>query len=82
MLAGGLLDRIRGLLKSEYQNASDFKDRTVYFRHESEGRLQCEVHVYFPPAMVHIAKLFDAIPCGKPAQNSLGVLMGPADLQR
>jgi len=46
-------------------------------RHESEGRLHCEVRVYFSPAAADVAKAVGAIACKKPASNGLSLLAGP-----
>jgi hypothetical protein len=48
----------------------------VFTRLESEGRLHCEVIAYFSPAAQDVAKVFDAIPCEKPAREGLGLLAG------
>jgi len=51
-------------------------DMAVFTRHESEGRLHCEVVAYFSPAAVEVAKLAGAEPCEKPARQELGLLAG------
>ena len=55
------------------------KDMAVFIRHESEGRLHCEIMVYFSPASVAIAKGFDADPCEKPSPAGLSLLLGAED---
>jgi len=50
----------------------------LFFRHVSEGRLHCEVLVYFTPAASAIAREFDAVPCARPASAGLGLLAGNA----
>ena len=76
MLAGESLDRIRALFFSEHAKANNSKEMAVFVRHESEGRLHCEVKVYFSPATVVVAEAFDAIPCKKPSSDGLGLLGG------
>ncbi|HXQ35121.1 MAG TPA: hypothetical protein VN843_13990 [Anaerolineales bacterium] len=51
-------------------------DMAVFTRPESEGRLHCEVIVYFSPAAQDVAKAFEAQPCAKPARTGLGLLAG------
>ena len=51
-------------------------DMAVFTRYESEGRLQCEVTAFFSPAAAHLAAMFDAQPCMKPAREALDLLAG------
>jgi hypothetical protein len=79
MLAGGSLDHIKSLFLSEHEKASRPTDMAVFFRHESEGRLHCEVKVYFSPASAAVAEMVDALPCRKPASYGLGLLAGSTE---
>jgi len=76
MLAGEILEQIRTLFLSSYAGPDAAKDMAVFVRHESEGRLHCEVHVYFPPAAIEVAEAFGATPCTKPSPADLGLLAG------
>jgi len=76
MLAEESLDRIRTLFVSEYEKADRSEDMAVFFRHESVGRLHCEVKVYFSPAVWTVAKAVGASPCNKPSSEGLGLLVG------
>ncbi len=76
MLAGESLDHIKALFLSEYEKTNHSKEMAVFVRHESEGRLHCEVKVYFSPGSVIVAKAVDAIPCKQPSSDSLGLLVG------
>jgi len=76
MLAGADLDDIKALFLSEYEKADRAKEMAVFVRHESEGRLHCEVKVYFSPASVIVAKAVGATPCKKPSSEGLGLLAG------
>jgi hypothetical protein len=51
-------------------------DMAVFTRHESEGRLHCEVIAYFSPTAAEVAKAVGAQPCPKPARSGLGLLAG------
>jgi hypothetical protein len=57
-------------------------DMAVFTRHESEGRLHCEVMAYFSPAAHEVAKALDARPCLQPARSELGLLAGSPDAWR
>lgn len=41
-------------------------DTTLHIRHVSDGRLHCEVRIYFPPAAAALAEEFGAEPCEPP----------------
>lgn len=79
MLAGGHLDHIQALYESVYGKIRRYSNVAVFYRHESDGRLHCEVWVYFSPAAVELAKAVAAEPCQKPSIDSLGLLVGPED---
>ena len=51
-------------------------DAAVFFRHESEGRLHCEVQVYFSPTAADVAAAVCARPCSKPSSDGLDLLIG------
>ena len=48
------------------------------FTRRDEGRLHCEVIVFFSPVAREIAKAFDAEPCRKPSREGLELLVGDA----
>lgn len=76
MLAEESLGHIKALFTEAYEKTNNPKDMAVFIRHDSEGRLHCEVNVYFTPATVSVAKAVDAIPCQIPSSESLGLLVG------
>lgn len=76
MLAGDALSRVEALFLAEYGQASP-PDAAVFIRHESEGRLHCEVQAYFSPAASAVAKALDADPCARPSPGDLTLLAGP-----
>jgi hypothetical protein len=76
MLAGDSLEQVKTLFLSRCTAPDQATDMAVFVRHESEGRLHCEVHVYFSPAAVAVAKAFGAVPCTKPSAADLGLLAG------
>ncbi len=51
----------------------------MFVRHVSEGRLHCQVLVYFTPAASAIAREFDAVACARPASAGLDLLAGHAE---
>ena len=79
MLAEEPLSRIKELFLAEYVQSNSPKEMAVFIRHESEGRLHCEVKVYFSPASALVAKAVDAVACNKPSPADLGLLAGSED---
>ena len=71
--------QIEGLLRSAYAKAGNPKDFAAFIRHESEGRLHCEVKIYFSPATAVVAGEVGAEPCAKPSQDGLSLLVGGED---
>jgi hypothetical protein len=82
MLAWESLDQIEGLFLLAYGKANSPKEVAVFIRHESEGRLHCEVKAYFSPDSVIVAREVDADPCGRPSRVGLSLLVGSADSWR
>jgi hypothetical protein len=79
MLAGESLERIKAFFLSACERPDDSREMAVFVRHESEGRLHCDVHVYFSPAAFAVANAVDATPCVKPSPDELGLLAGPEE---
>lgn len=76
MTADELSEEIREAFQAVYRSAGEPLDMAVFTRHESEGRLHCEVIAYFSPSASAVAKLFDADPCQGPARGGLCLLAG------
>lgn len=76
MLAYVDLEHVETVCQSAYTKANCPNEMAVFLRHESEGRLHCEVVVYFSPAMAHIAGEMGAIPCEQPTKHGLSLLVG------
>jgi len=79
MLASEPLRQLEALLLAWYANAGNPKDMAAFIRHESDGRLHCDVKVYFSPASIVVAREVDAKPCGRPVPNDLSLLAGSED---
>jgi hypothetical protein len=79
MLAWEHLDHIEDLYRSIYAKVNRGRKVAVFYRHESEGRLHCEVFAYFSPAAVELARAVAARPCEQPSQDSLSLLVGSED---
>jgi len=79
MLAGAALDRIKAQFLSAVQETGKSGQMAVFIRHQSEGRLHCEVSVYFTPATAVLAKAVGATPCDPPSPDDLGLLAGAED---
>ncbi len=79
MLAFAPLARLTDIVVSTYEGASSSDDMAAFIRHESEGRLHCEVMIYLPPSLAAVAKQVGATPCEKPSADGLGLLAGSAN---
>jgi hypothetical protein len=76
LLAGEPLGQIEALFRSECARAGWPRNMAVFVRHESEGRLHCEVRAYFSPASAVVARAVDADPCDRPSPEGLSLLAG------
>ena len=76
MLAGEALAHIETLFEAAYAKARKPKDMALYIRHESEGRLHCEVIIYLSLPSADVAKEIDAESCETPSSHGLGLLLG------
>jgi hypothetical protein len=79
MLAGDQQDRIKQLFLSANSDANSPKEMAAFIRHESEGRLHCEVKIYFSPMSIAVAREVNAEPCEKPSPDGLSLLAGAPD---
>jgi hypothetical protein len=75
-LAGPALDRLVARLQTALDEAGPDTEIAAFSRHESEGRLHCELVVYLSPAAQGIAHAMGAMPCACPAPGDLGLLVG------
>lgn len=69
-------DEIRAIFLPLFEAAGKPGDMAVFKRHESHGRLHCEVIAYFSPSAAAVAKAMDAEPCERPERGGLGLLVG------
>ena len=76
LLAQPALAQVTHRFNTAFEQAERPRDMAVFIRHESEGRLQCELMLYFTPAAADIAQELDAIRCRKPAPGDMGLLAG------
>lgn len=77
MLAYAELKQIEQLFTATISGKMHPPDEAaVFFRHESEGRLHCEVQVYFSPTAADVAAAVCARPCSKPSSDGLDLLIG------
>ena len=79
MLARDSLDRIESLYTSLYGVPDGHREIAVFIRHESEGRLHCEVMAYFSSDAFLLAAALDAAPCERPSKHDLSLHVGPED---
>ncbi len=76
MLATEALYQLKDDFNDHFQKMNCLKGMTLFYRHEAEARLHCEVMVYFSPASAPIAKKLDAKPCKIPSMTGLSYLAG------
>ncbi len=74
-LAAEKLELVKALVGAE-PSAEAGAVAAAFFRHESEGRLHCEVWVYFTPGAAAVARTVGAGPCPPPAADGLSLLAG------
>lgn len=72
----GVLAKLDADAQQIFARAGDPPDMAVFTRLESEGRLHCELVVYFSPAAYQVADLLGADPCEKPGPAGLDLLAG------
>jgi hypothetical protein len=76
MLAQDALVDVQRRFDREYQARGRPPDMGLFIRHVSEGRLHCEVLLYFTPAASDLAAALGARPCAPPANEGLDLLAG------
>jgi len=76
MMAYAKIEELKKLIFTICGKISLTNDMAVFIRHESEGHLHCEVKVYFSPKFAIFANKLKIIPCEKPSEFSLGLLIG------
>lgn len=76
MLADDSLQQIKKQFITHYEQASCPEQVALLMRHESEGRLHCEVKLYFSPAAEAIARKIEATTCPTPSSHGLSLIAG------
>ncbi|MDT8318897.1 MAG: hypothetical protein RQ826_00075 [Xanthomonadales bacterium] len=76
MLAQDALEEVRSCFEAACRHQGYPADMGLFVRHVSEGRLHCEVLLYFSPAATALALEWGAVPCGPPARGGLDLLAG------
>ncbi|MCP5208393.1 MAG: hypothetical protein H7A01_14390 [Hahellaceae bacterium] len=75
MFTDSSIDRIIDRFHQTYSKEAPLR-AAIYYRHETEGRLHCEMVVYFTPATVALALALEATPCQPPETTDLTWLIG------
>ncbi len=65
--------RIQRLFPPMFLEAGRPSDMAVFSRHDRRANT---VTVYFSPRALHLAALFEALPCDKPSSEGIGLLVG------
>ena len=76
MMADDDLADVKQRFARLYRQRGRPSDMALYVRHASEGRLHCEVIVYFSPGATAVAEEIGADPCPPPNSDGLGLLAG------
>lgn len=76
MLSFEAQEQLESSFLSEAIRSGNQDSLALFKRHESEGRLHCEVVAYFSHASEKIAKALGAKPCKTPSPNGLNPLIG------
>jgi len=76
MLAHDSLHQLEKLFSAAYARAGKPGDMAAFMRHESEGRLHCEVKVYLSPSFFAVAEEVNAELSSKPSPAGLSILVG------
>ena len=79
MLAQEAQDKLVQYLTSTFAKAGSPGDMAAFLKHESEGRLHCEVKIYLSPGSAAAALEIGAEPCGRPAEFGLSLLVGGSE---
>lgn len=79
ILASAPQGRIEAAFREAYARAGAPRDMALFVRQSSEGRLHCEVTLYFSPAAAAVARACDARPCARPQAAGLALLAGADD---
>ncbi len=69
-------------LTSAFAEGGSPTDMAAFIRHESEGRLHCDVKLYFSPKADTFAQEVNAQPCPQPSPDGLSLLVGSEDCWR
>jgi len=79
MLVDDSLADIEQQFLAAYTKADNPTEMALFSRHESEGRLHCDLMLYLSPASFVVADEIGAKPCNRPSSNSLSLLVGSDD---
>ena len=82
MLVDDSLADIENHFLAAHAKAGNPAEMALFTRHESEGRLHCELILYLSPAASIVAGEIGARPCNRPSSNSLALLVGSEDSWR
>ena len=77
LLASIPLHDIENAFRQLYPDGQMPPDAAVFSRHRLDG-LQCQVSVFFSPALAELAHRFKAHPCPRPGTQELELLVGSA----
>lgn len=67
---------VAAAVDAAWQDAGCPRALAAFTRHESEGRLHCELVIYFSPDAERVAQQLGARPCQDPGPYDLSLLAG------
>lgn len=76
MLVDSSLADIEQQFLAAYAKADNPTEMALFSRHESEGRLHCDLMLYLSPASFVVAEDIGAKSCNRPSSNSLALVSG------
>ena len=76
LLADNDLQEIKSLFTAAHATAGNPDEMAVFLRHESEGKIHCELILYLSPLLQTLAVELEAKPCRPPAISGLSLWAG------
>ncbi len=76
IMAAPFLETLKEQFSSIYSAEENSEQAALFVHYDSEGRLHCEVTVYFSPATATLANAVNAEPCKEPYTQGLSLLAG------
>lgn len=76
MWADEAVENVKELFQAEFDSKGQPEEMALFVRHESDGRLHCQLMLYLPPNLKGLAGQIEAISCPVPLADDLSLLVG------